>query len=204
MGWSSPKRGCNLLSIRPACIVSGHPCIYTLVCFGCPLSAPTTVQGGIFKLRRPRLEDSVRRLTLVLASCTLPLATLPAGAQQRAMTLAEALTLAERNAPLVVQARGNVRSAGAVVRAAWGSFLPTVNSSASYGSSFSDGPSRTDPITGEIISGSSTSSSLSLGGSAFVDLFTGFSRGANLSSTRASRTEADAALVFQTDLGLQV
>ena len=139
----------------------------------------------------------MRRLTLVLASCVLRLAVVPVSAQQRAVTLAEALVLADRNAPDVVQARGNVRSAGAGVRAAWGSFLPTVSSSASYGSSFSDGPSRTDPITGEIISGSSSSRSLSLGGQAQIDLFTGFSRGANLTSNRALRTDAEAALVFQ-------
>ena len=136
----------------------------------------------------------MRRLTLVLASCALPLAALPAAAQQRSVTLAEALTLAEQNAPQVVQARGAVRSAGAGVRAAWGSFLPTLSSSANYGTSFSDGPSRTDPITGEVIPGSVSSSSLSLGGSASVDLFTGFSRGANLSSTRATRTDAEASL----------
>jgi outer membrane protein len=139
----------------------------------------------------------VRRLTLVLSTCVLPLAAMPVGAQQRGVTLAEALTLAERNAPLVVQAKGTVRSAGAGVRAAWGSFLPSLSSTASYGTSFSDGPSRTDPITGEVIPGSVSSSSLSLGGSASVDLFTGFSRGANLSSTRANRTDAEASLVVE-------
>ena len=136
----------------------------------------------------------MRRLTLLLTSCVLPLAAVPLRAQQQALTLAEALALAEKNAPDVVQAMGNVRSAGAGVRAAWGTFLPTVSSSANYGSSFSDGPSRTDPITGEVISGSSSSRSLSLGGSAQIDLFTGFSRGANLSSSRANRTDAEAAL----------
>ena len=136
----------------------------------------------------------MRRLTLLLTSCVLPLAAVPLRAQQRALTLAEALALAEKNAPDVVQAMGNVRSAGAGVRAAWGTFLPTVSSSANYGSSFSDGPSRTDPITGEVISGSSSSRSLSFGGSAQIDLFTGFSRGANLSSSRANRTDAEAAL----------
>lgn len=137
----------------------------------------------------------MRQLTLVLAGCAL--AALPAGAQQRAVTLAEALTLAERNAPQVVQAKGNVRYAGAGIRAAWGSFLPSVSSTASYGTSFSDGPSRTDPITGEVIPGSVSSSALSLGGSASVDLFTGFSRGATLSSSRANRTDAEASLIVE-------
>jgi outer membrane protein len=138
----------------------------------------------------------VRRLTLVLACYALP-ATSEAHAQQRAVTLAEALVLAEQNAPAVVTARGNVRSSGAGVRAAWGSFLPTLSTSGGYNISTSDGPSRTDPLTGEIISGNQSSKSLSLGGSASLDLFTGFSRGANLSSAKASRTEAEAVLVFE-------
>jgi outer membrane protein len=142
----------------------------------------------------------VRRLTLVLACCALPSVSSVAHAQRRQLTLAEALTLAEQNAPAVVTARGNVRSTGAGVRAAWGQFLPTVSTSAGYGASSSDGPSRTDPITGEIISGDQSSKSLSLGGSASIDLFTGFSRGANLSSARAGRTEAEAALVFEQSL----
>ena len=141
----------------------------------------------------------MRRLTLVLACCAFPAAS-EALAQRRELTLAEALTLAEQNAPAVVTARGNVRSTGAGVRAAWGQFLPTVSTSAGYGASASDGPSRTDPITGEIISGDQSSKSLSLGGSASIDLFTGFSRGANLSSARAGRTEAEAALVFEQSL----
>ncbi len=139
----------------------------------------------------------MRRLSLVLVSCALPLAALPTGAQQRSVTLEEALRMAEQAAPLVVQARGNVRSAGAGVRAAWGNFLPDVNTSASYGKSSSGGPSRTDPITGEVITGNTSSSSLSLGANASIDLFTGFRRGAELSSARAGRTEADAALAFE-------
>jgi outer membrane protein len=138
----------------------------------------------------------LRRLTLVLACCALPAAS-AAHAQRRALTLAEAIALAEQHAPTVVTARGNVRSTGAGVRTAWGSFLPSVSTNASYGASSSDGPSRTDPITGEIISGNQSSKSLNLGGNASIDLFTGFRRGAALSSARASLTEADAALVFE-------
>ena len=139
----------------------------------------------------------MRRLSLVLVSCALSLTASPMAGQQRSVTLEEALRLAELAAPDVVQARGNVRSAGASVRAAWGEFLPSIQTSATYGKSSSDGPSRTDPITGEVISGNQATSSLSLGGSASVDLFTGFRRGADLNAARAGRTEADAALAFQ-------
>jgi outer membrane protein len=139
----------------------------------------------------------VRQLTLALVSCALLPAPATSVAQQRAVTLTEALQLAERNAPNVVQAQGGVRSAGAGMRAAWGEFLPNLISSANYGTSFSAGPSRTDPITGEVISGNTSSSSLSLGGSASLNLFTGFRRGADLSTARAGRTEADASLAFE-------
>jgi outer membrane protein len=139
----------------------------------------------------------VRQLTLALVSCALLPAPATSVAQQRAVTLTEALQLAERNAPNVVQAQGGVRSAGAGMRAAWGEFLPNLISSANYGTSFSAGPSRTDPITGEVISGNTSSSSLSLGGSASLNLFTGFRRGADLSAARAGRTEADASLAFE-------
>lgn len=139
----------------------------------------------------------MRRLTLVLVACALPLAAVPLGAQRRSVTLEEALRMAEQAAPAVVQARGNVRSAGAGVRAAWGGFLPDIGTNASYGKSSSDGPSRTDPITGEVITGNTSSSSLSLGANASIDLFTGFRRGAELSAARAGRTEADAALAFE-------
>jgi len=137
----------------------------------------------------------VRRLTLVLASCALPLAS--AGGQQRSVTLAEAIQLADRTAPLVVQAEGNARAAGAGVRSAWGEFLPRITGTSSYGKSFSEGPARIDPITQQVISGNSTSSSVSLGGSASVELFTGFRRGADLSSARAIVSAADAGLAYE-------
>jgi outer membrane protein len=134
----------------------------------------------------------VRRLILVLACCVSSLGT--AGAQQRSVTLAEALELVQRADPAVVQAEGTARTAGASVRTAWGEFLPRVSGGASYGKSFSALPSRTDPITGEVIGGNITTGSLSLNGSASIDLFTGFRRGADLSAARANVTDADASL----------
>jgi len=81
--------------------------IFTLVPARCSLSAPATVSPGIFPgLARPRHEDPVRRLTLVLVSCALALAAL--GAQQCSVTLEEALRMPEVDAPAVVQPRGLV------------------------------------------------------------------------------------------------
>ena len=135
----------------------------------------------------------MRRLILVLSLYMLA----PAGvhAQQRVVTLAEAIALAARNDPAVVQAEGATRSADASVRVAWGSFLPSLSSGVSYGKSFSALPSRTDPLTGEVISGNETLGSLSLNAQAQIPIFTGFRRGADLSAARGDATYADAGFV---------
>lgn len=137
----------------------------------------------------------MRRLSLVLACCVLPPGT--AYAQQRAVTLAEAIQLAERAAPAVVSAEGTARAAGSSVRAAWGEYLPRITGTSGFQRSFSALPSRTDPITGEVISGNQTSGSVSLGASASVELFTGFRRGADLSVARAGVADADAGLAYE-------
>jgi outer membrane protein len=116
-------------------------------------------------------------------------------AQQRAVTLAEAVQLAAKADPAVVQAEGATRTADASVRVAWGSFFPSLSTGASYGKSFSALPSRTDPLTGEVISGGVTQGSLSMNVQASVPIFTGFRRGADLSAARAGVADADAAFV---------
>jgi len=111
----------------------------------------------------------------------------------RAVTLAEALRLAASHDPNVVQAQGNLRSAGSGVRAAKSQYLPSLTASSNGGSSFTDGPGRPDPITGAIVSGQS-SQSLSMGLSSDVDLFTGFRRGGDVKAANA-REEGAAASV---------
>jgi outer membrane protein TolC len=128
----------------------------------------------------------------------------PAAAQERTVTLAEAIKLAERTQPSVVQAQGDVRTAGAQRRSAWGAFLPTVSANSSASDFFSEGASRIDPITGQLLSGNTTNRSVNTSLSASVDLFTGFRRGAQLKAARAGQAEADASLVdarFQQALG---
>jgi outer membrane protein TolC len=134
----------------------------------------------------------VRRIILVLSLYTLA----PAGvhAQQRVVSLAEAIALAAKADPLVVQAEGATHKADASARVAWGSFLPTINTRANYGKSFSALPSRTDPLTGEVITGGETLGSLSLSADAQIPIFTGFRRGAELSAARADVVSFDAAL----------
>lgn len=136
----------------------------------------------------------------------LALATLVAGgvqAQQNdaiarsampTVTLAEAIRLAAQVQPSVVSAQGTVRNTDAQLRAARGQFLPSVSATSSAGNSFSEG-TRTDPITGNLVSANQSNTSISMGLSARVDLFTGFRRGADIRAARAQGTAADASLV---------
>jgi outer membrane protein len=119
----------------------------------------------------------------------------PAAAQERAVTLAEAIRLAERTQPGVVQAETGIRTAAARRRNAWGSYLPSVTATSQASEFFSEGASRIDPVTGQLTTGNSSNRSLSTSLSASVDLFTGFRRGAEMRAARAGQTAAEAGLV---------
>lgn len=114
-----------------------------------------------------------------------------ASAQEPTVTLSEAIRLAERVQPTVVQAQGNVRNASAQLRAARGQFLPSITASSNAQTSFSEFQSTNQ--SGQITSGSNTN--VSTGLSASMDLFTGFRRGADVRSARATGAAADANLL---------
>jgi outer membrane protein TolC len=116
-------------------------------------------------------------------------------AQERTVTLPDAIRLSERVQPLVVRARGDIETAAAQRRSAWGSYLPTLSASSSASAFSSEGASRVDPVTGQILSGNSSNRSLSTSLSASVDLFTGFRRGAEMSAARANQSAAEASFV---------
>jgi outer membrane protein TolC len=118
-----------------------------------------------------------------------------ATAQTRAITLAEAIRLSERVQPAVVRAAGAVTTAAAQRRSAWGAYLPSLTASSSASDFFSEGASRIDPVTGQLLSGNTTNRSLSTSLQASVDLFTGFRRGAQTRAARAGQTAAEASLV---------
>jgi outer membrane protein len=119
----------------------------------------------------------------------------PLVAQDRAVTLADAIRLAERTQPDVIQAAGQVRTAAAERRSAWGNFLPSVTANSSGSEFFSEGASRVDPVTGQLTTGNSSNRSFNTSLSASVDLFTGFRRGAELQAAKAGQVQADASLV---------
>jgi outer membrane protein len=135
----------------------------------------------------------MNRVSLLVLVTTFAGGPLPA--QDRAVTLAEAIRLAERTQPTVVQAEGQVRTAAAQRRNAWGSFLPSLNANSSASEFFSEGASRIDPVTGQLTSGNSSNRSYNTSLSASVDLFTGFRRGAELRAAKAGQLQAEASLV---------
>jgi outer membrane protein TolC len=108
--------------------------------------------------------------------CSLTLAAAPLAAQAPAdtavprtiapaadqLTLADALERALRVQPATVQARGNLRNAGAQQRSAYGAFLPNINASSNASTSFAEGRSRVDPVTSQVVSGDRTNKSLSM------------------------------------------
>jgi outer membrane protein len=119
----------------------------------------------------------------------------PVLGQVRSVTLADAIRLSERVQPLVVRAAGDVETAAAQRRNSWAAYLPSLTASSSAGEAFSEGPSRLDPVTGQVISGNRTNRSVSTSLSASMDLFTGFRRGAEMRAARAEQTAAEASLV---------
>jgi outer membrane protein TolC len=137
-------------------------------------------------------------LCALVAGALVPmlLATAPsAAAQDRAVTLADAIRLSEKVQPGMVQARADITTAAARKRNVWGSYLPTLSASSSASEFFSEGTDRVDPVTGQIQTGNSTSRSLNTSLSGSIDLFTGFRRGAEMNAARAGERAADASLV---------
>jgi len=102
--------------------------------------------------------------------------------------------MAAAHDPNVIQAQGNLRSAGSGVRAARSQYLPSLSAGSSGGSSFYEGPPRFDPISNQLVDGNTKSQSLSFGLSSDIDLFTGFRRGGDVKAANAREEGAGASL----------
>ena len=110
--------------------------------------------------------------------------------QQLEVTLTEAIQRALEVQPLMVGARGEVRSSGAALRASNGAFLPTISTTGSWsrrgGTTFNN--------LNQIVT-SPTVIAYSGGLTASIDLFAGFRRLADRRASAATRDAADAGLV---------
>ncbi|HKG91917.1 MAG TPA: TolC family protein [Gemmatimonadaceae bacterium] len=132
----------------------------------------------------------VFRLAAVAAFAAAPsfLAAQVASDSAHPITLDEAVRLAQRNSPLTVQARGQMRLGGAGVRAAYASFIPRVDVGLSAGH---QGGDRIGP-SGNIIPYTGRPWSYGSNWQASVDLFDGGQRFFNLRQQQKTVDAADA------------
>lgn len=133
-------------------------------------------------------------LLLVTAAVS---ASAPADTAPRAISLAEAVELAQRNAPAVVQAEGQKRTSDAGVRAAQAAFLPSVSLSAGASRQVPVQGGQTRVENGQVVTLASQPWSLSAGLGANVDLFTGGGRFFDLKQARAQAAGAAVGLAAQ-------
>ena len=118
---------------------------------------------------------------------TLPVAALASQEAPRPITLDDAVQLAHRNAPVAVQARGQLRSSDASVRGAYAAFLPDV--SLNMGRAW-EGGTRTVQAGRPV--GDDSPWSSSAGASLNLQLFDGGSRFYELRRARAQQDAAEA------------
>ncbi len=140
-----------------------------------------------------------------LAAAALLAAAPATGHAQRAITLQEALRRAEAVTPAIVQAQGALRSAELQTRTNFMRYIPEVTFPVRADYNVSSGQQRLDPVTNQLITGSVTNPSYSVGARANLTLFDGFARERNLSASRSRETAADASLtsaLFQSRLGV--
>ena len=112
------------------------------------------------------------------------------GDEPRPIALAEAIQLAQRNAPAVVQAHGSERTAGAARRAAVSAYLPSLNLNASSG--------RTQGVQffqGQLIPLTGNPWNYNNGLNTQLELFDGGRRWQEVARARAQAEQADAAVV---------
>jgi len=135
-----------------------------------------------------------RKLTAAAGALALLVTgTVAARAQEASVTLQQALDMARKVNPAIIQAEGNLDNAGASKLQAFGAWLPTLSASSGY--STQPGRERLDPTTNSIIT--PTSSSANAGLSASLQIFNGFRRIAENRSANAEQASAMAALTNQ-------
>src|SRR5205807_5311794 len=119
----------------------------------------------------------------------------------RPVSLQEAVSLAQRNAPAAVQARGQLRTAASAVRAAYGAFVPSL--SVSMNQTQQSGQ-RFDALRNQVVSVTQPWS-YSTGVSSSLELFDGGRRFADLRARRADEDAAEANEITQRfSIALQV
>jgi len=110
----------------------------------------------------------------------------------RSITLEEAVALAQQNAPLAIQARGQLRTTDAGVRSAYAAFLPAVTLSAGATRQYAPSSGSTRIENGQVVTLPSQPWSYSASGGANMTLFSGGRRITDLRGAHANFTAAEA------------
>ena len=128
-------------------------------------------------------------LGLVLLVTALA-ASAPPDTSVRTLSLHDVVALAERNAPAVIHALGQTRTAAASLRAAYGAFLPSISLSAGANRQIPERAGQVIVVNGQLQTLSPQPWSYSTGLSANLGLFEG---GQRLFQLQESHAQADAA-----------
>lgn len=129
------------------------------------------------------------RRTCVALACLFPLGLSAQGVTSgdaRPISLDEAVRLAQQNAPGTTQARGQLRSADAAIRSAYGAYIPTLN--LSYGSNRQGGETF---FQGKLVPFTGDPWNFSRGLTTNLELFDGMRRMYTLRSAKAAQASAE-------------
>lgn len=132
----------------------------------------------------------MKRHAGILLAAALVVAT-HAEAQPRPITLEEAVALARRNAPSMVQAEGRKLTSAAAVRSAYGAFVPSLSLSAGMSRQLPSDGATTRIENGQLVTVSPEPWSSSYGLGANVTLFSG---GQRIFDLREAQSRADGAV----------
>ncbi len=150
-------------------------------------------------MRCPLLAAATLLTTLLTALLTALLAA-PLQAQvavdsgAHPIHLADAIRLAQRNAPAAVQARGQMQTSQAGLRSAYAAFIPSLSLNMSSAAHTPAGEPVNNPTTGQLLSGEwQLTQGISMG----LDLFDGGRRLFNVSAARAQLGAAQAGELAQ-------
>ena len=92
----------------------------------------------------------MRLASLIALTLALPGGLVAQAPTTPGITLDEAIHRAQLAQPSVVSAQGAVGRAAAQYRSSWGAFIPSLEWNSTYGTNYSNGPSRSDPNTGQV------------------------------------------------------
>ncbi len=142
-------------------------------------------------------------LTFLVLAPIVGRTTIAAQTAPERITLAEALDRSAATTPSIIQAQGALRSAELSVRTSKLQYIPQLTFPIGAAYNVSSGQSRLDPVTGQVIGGSVTNPSYSVGARASLTLFDGFNRERGLSAAEAREDAAVASItstIFQNRL----